>query len=302
MRVFVTGASGHIGAAVVPELLQAGHEVIALARSDSSAAVLEQRGAEVVRGDLADLDILRAAAASADGVIHLAFDHDAMRAGDLAGAGAADLSAARALADGLGGDGKPLVGTSGTLMLTLGGLDRVGTEDDTIDGGYRVDTENFVVGLADRGIRSSVVRLPPVVHSPIDKHGFVPTLIGIARATGRSGYVEEGANRWPAVHTLDAARLYRLALEGAPAGSRLHAVGDEGVPVRGIAEAISRHPGVPTASIPAEEAPAQFGFLGFAVVLDNPTSSARTRDLLVWTPAHADLLADLDDGHYFSAA
>src|SRR5262249_28660227 len=160
----------------------------------SSASVLRERGAEVVRGDLSDLDGLRDAASAADGVIHLAFDHDAMRAGDLAGAGAADLAAARALADGLGGNAKPLVGTSGTLMRTLGGLDRVGTEDDAIDGGYRVDTENFLVGLADRGIRSSVLRLPPVVHSALDKHGFVPMLIDVARATGRSGYVGDGAN------------------------------------------------------------------------------------------------------------
>lgn len=302
MRVFVTGASGHIGAALVPDLLQAGHEVVGLARSDSSAAVLEQRGADVVRGDLADLDGLREAASAADGVIHLAFDHDAMRAGDLESAGASDLAAAHALADGLGGDPKPFVGTSGTLMLTLGGLDRVGTEDDAIDGGYRVDTENFVVGLADRGIRSSVLRLPPVVHSSLDMHGFIPMLIEIARATGRSGYVEDGANRWPAAHTLDVARLYRLALEGAPAGSRLHAVDDEGIPLRQIAEAIGRHLGVSTASIPADEVQTQFGFAALVVALDNPATSARTRELLDWTPSHPGLLADVDEGHYFAAA
>ena len=302
MRVFVTGASGHVGAALVPDLLQAGHEVVGLARSDSSAAVLEQRGAGVVRGDLADLDGLREAASAADGVIHLAFDHDAMRAGDLEGAGAADLAAARALADGLGGEGKPFVGTSGTLMLTLGGLDRVGTEDDTIGGGYRVDTENFVVGLSERGIRSSVLRLPPVVHSSLDKHGFIPMLIGVARSTGRSGYVEDGFNRWPAAHTLDVARLYRLALEGAPAGSRLHAVGDDGIPLREIAESIGRNLGLPTASIAGDEVEAHFGFAAFVVALDNPTSSTRTRKLLSWEPMHPGLLADLDEGHYFSAA
>ena len=302
MRVFVTGASGHIGAALVPDLLQAGHEVVGLARSDSSAAVLEQRGADVVRGDLAELDGLREAASAADGVIHLAFDHDAMRAGDLESAGASDLAAAHALADGLGDDAKPFVGTSGTLMLTLGGLDRVGTEDDAIDGGYRVDTENFVVGLADRGIRSSVLRLPPVVHSSLDKHGFVPMLIEIARATGRSAYVEDGANRWPAAHTLDVARLYRLALEGAPAGSRLHAVDDEGIPLRQIAEAIGRHLGVSAASIPADEVQTQFGFAALVVALDNPATSARTRELLDWTPTHPGLLADVDEGHYFAAA
>ena len=302
MRVFVTGASGHIGAALVPDLLQAGHEVVGLARSDSAAAVLQQRGADVVRGDLADLDGLREAASAADGVIHLAFDHDAMRAGDLEGAGASDLAAARALVDGLGGGAKPFVGTSGTLMLTLGGLDRVGTEDDAIDGGYRVDTENFVIALADRDIRSSVLRLPPVVHSSLDKHGFIPMLTGVARATGRSGYVEDGANRWPAAHTLDVARLYRLALEGAPAGSRLHAVDDQGIPLLQIAEAIGRNLGVPSASIPTDEVQSHFGFAAFVVGLDNPTTSARTRALLDWKPTHPGLLADLDEGHYFAAA
>jgi nucleoside-diphosphate-sugar epimerase len=302
MRVFVTGASGHIGSALVPDLLNAGHDVVGLARSDSSAAVLRQRGAEVVRGDLADLDGLREAASGADGVIHLAFDHDAMRVGDLEAAGAADLAAATALADGLGGDGKPFVGTSGTLMLTLGGLDRVGTEDDTIDAGYRVDTENFVVGLAERGIRSSVLRLPPVVHSSLDQHGFVPMLIQAARASGRSGYVGDGANRWPAAHTLDVARLYRSALEEAPAGSRLHAVDDDGIPVRQIAEAIGRKLGVPSASIPTDEVQAHFGPVAFVVALDNPTTSVRTRELLNWEPTHPGLLADLDEGHYFTGA
>jgi hypothetical protein len=215
---------------------------------------------------------------------------------------------ARALAEGLGVDGKPFVGTSGTLMLTLGGVERVervahaGTEDDTIDGGYRVDTENFVVGLAGRSIRASVLRLPPVVHSSLDKHGFVPTLIEIARAAGRPGYVGQGANRWPAAHTLDVARLNRLALEGAPAGSRLHAVDDDGIPSRQIAEAIGHNLGVPTASIPTEELEAHFGFVAFAVALDNPTTSVRTRELLGWKPTHPGLLANLDEGHCFTTA
>jgi nucleoside-diphosphate-sugar epimerase len=302
MRVFVTGASGHVGAALVPELVGAGHEVVGLARSDASAAVLEQRGAEVVHGDLADLDLLRDTAAAADGVIHLAFDHDAMRAGDLEGAGASDLAAARALADGLDGGGKPFVGTSGTLMLALGGLDRVGTEDDALAGGYRVDTENFIIGLADREIRSSVLRLPPVVHSSLDKHGFVPMLIATAREQGHSGYVDEGRNRWPAGHTLDVARLYRLALEGAPPGSRLHAVGDSGIAVREIAETIGRMLGLPAVSFPASQAQAQFGFLALVIALDNPTTSAHTRELVGWEPAHPSLLADLQQGHYFAAA
>lgn len=303
MRVLVTGASGHIAAALVPELVRAGHEVVGLARSDSAAKVVEERGARVVRADLADLDTLRAAASEVDGVVHLAFDHAAMAAGNLAAAAETDLAAAAALADGLGGgDAKAFVGTSGTLMLALAGMDRVGSEDDAIDGGYRVGTENYVIGLAAAGIRSSVVRLPPVVHSLLDLHGFVPMLIGTARATGRSGYVGEGSNRWPAAHTLDVARLYRLALEAAPAGSRLHAVDDEGIPLRRIAEVIAAKLGVPTATIPSESVPEHFGPLAFVIALDNPTSSARTRKLLGWEPEQPGLLADLDRGHYFAAS
>jgi nucleoside-diphosphate-sugar epimerase len=300
MRVFVTGASGHIGSAVVPELLQGGHGVTGLARSDASAAALTAQGAAVQRGDLDDLDGLREAASAADGVIHLAFKHDAMQAGDLEGAANADLAAVEALAESLVGTDKPLVGTSGTLLLAMAGLTRAGTEEDTMPGGYRIDAENLVIGLADRGVRSSVVRLPPTVHSDLDKHGFVPTLIAQARAAGRAGYLGDGANGWPAGHTLDAARLYRLALENAPAGSRLHAVGDEGVPFREIAEAIGRNLGVPAASIPPEEAESQFGFLAMFVGVDNPTSSTRTRQLLDWEPTRPGLIADMDEGHYFA--
>ncbi len=255
-------------------------------------------GAAVRRGDLDDLAGLGEAASAA--VIHLAFNHDAIRAGDFAAAAAADLAAIHALAEPLVGTGKALVGTSGTAMLARLGLDRAGTEDDVIDGGYRIDAENAIIALADRGVRSSVVRLPPVAHSTLDKHGFVPTLIAGARAAGRSGYLGDGANRWPAGHTLDAARLYRLALENAPAGSRLHAVGDEGIPVRLIAETIGRHLGVPTESIPSDESEAQFGWLASLISVDNPTSSARTRQLLGWKPTHPGLIADLDEGHYFT--
>jgi len=300
MRVFVTGASGHIGSAVVPELLEAGHEVVGLARSDASAAALASLGAAVHRGDLDDLDGLREAASAADGVIHLAFKHDAMLTGDFEAAAAADLAAIDAMAEPLVGTGKVLVGTSGTGMLAFAGLDRAGTEDDVIAGGYRVDCENMIIALADRGIRSSVVRLPPVVHSTLDKHGFIPMLIAGARAAGRSGYLGDGANRWPAGHTLDAARLYRLALERAPAGTRLHAVGDEGIPVRQIAETIGRHLGVPTVSIPSEEAETQFAWLAGFVAVDNPSSSALTQQLLEWQPTHPGLIADLDAGHYFA--
>jgi nucleoside-diphosphate-sugar epimerase len=245
---------------------------------------------------------LREAASAADGVIHLAFKHDAMRAGDYAGAVAADLAAVHAFADALAGTGKPLVGTSGTGMLSRAGLERAGAEEDVIAAGPRVDAENTVIGLADRGVRSSVVRLPPVVHSTLDKHGFIPTLIASARAAGRSGYLGDGANRWPAGHTLDAGLLYRLALEKAPAGSRLHAVGDEGIPVRQIAQTIGRHLGVPTSSIPAEQAEAQFGWLAPFITVDNPTSSARTQQLLEWKPTHPGLIADLDQGHYLTTA
>jgi nucleoside-diphosphate-sugar epimerase len=300
MRVFVTGASGHIGSAVVPELLNAGHEVVGLARSDNSARVLEAAGAEVRRGDLDDLDGLRSAAASADGVIHLAFKHDQMRTGEFPAAVAADLAAIQALASGLEGTGKPFVISSGTLMLAFAGITgRPGTEADFASSGPRVDAENFVIGLADRGVRSSLVRLPPIVHSSLDHHGFAHVLIGIARQKGVSGYVGDGSNRWPSVHTLDAARAYRLALESAPAGSRLHAVADEGIPFRDIASVIGRGAGVPTASISASDAAEQFAFLGGFVGVDNPTSSELTRKVLGWDPVEPGLLEDLKHGHYF---
>jgi nucleoside-diphosphate-sugar epimerase len=301
MRVFVTGASGHIGSAVVPELLAAGHRVVGLARSEGSAAALTAAGAEVRRGDLDDLDGLSEAAAAADGVIHLAFKHEAMRSGDFAGAVAADLRAIEAIGAALDGSGKPFVSTSGTLMLAFAGITgRAGTERDVVDAGPRIAAENTVVGFAEHGVRSAVVRLPPLVHSTLDHHGFGPTLIGIARSKGVSGYVADGSNRWPAVHTLDAAHVYRLALESAPAGSRLHAVADEGVPFRDIAEVIGRKLGLPTASIAADDASDHFSFLGPFVSLENPCSSELTRDWLGWEPTHPGLIEDLDHGHYFA--
>lgn len=302
MRVFVTGASGHIGSAVVPELLNAGHEVVGLARSDNSARALEATGAEVRRGDLDDLDGLRSAAASADGVIHLAYKHEEMGAGNVAAAVAADLAAIQALAAALDGTAKPLVSTSGTAMLIPAGITgRPGTEADIAPAGSgpRVDAEHLVLGLAERGVRSSLVRLPPIVHSSLDHHGFAHVLIGIARQKGVSGYVGDGSNRWPSVHTLDAARVYRLALEGAPAGSRFHAVADEGIPFRDIASVIGRGAGVPTASISASDAAEQFAFLGGFVGVDNPTSSEVTRKVLGWDPVEPGLLEDLEHGHYF---
>ncbi len=300
MRVFVTGASGHIGSAVIPELLGAGHEVVGLARSDKSALTLTAAGAKVQRGDLDDLGSLRESCAAADGVIHLAFKHEAMRAGDMAAAVEADLRAVEAMGGVLAGTGKPLVTASGTLLLALAGLGRAGTEADVLQGGPRIDAENAVVAFAERGVRSSVVRLPPTVHSSLDHHGFVPTLIAIARSKGSSAYVADGSSRWPAGHTLDVARLFRLALEAAPACSRLHAVGDEGVPFRAIAGAIGRHLDVPVVSITPEDADAQLSFLGSFVQLDNPTSSARTQELLGWRPTHPGLIEDLDQGHYFA--
>jgi nucleoside-diphosphate-sugar epimerase len=300
MRVFVTGASGHIGSAVVPELLQAGHQVVGLARSDSSAGALTAVGAEARRGDLDTLDGLREAARAADGVIHLAFREDLMRSGDLAGAVAADLAATEAIASALEGTGKPLVTSSPTLVLALMGITgRTVTEADFAPGGPRVDAENFVIGLAGRGVRSSVVRLPPTVHSSLDHHGLTHSLIGIARQSGVSGYVGDGANRWPSVHTLDAARLYRLALESAPAGSRLHAVAEEGIPFRDIAAAIGRGLGVPLASFPAAEADEHFAFLSAFVGADNVVSSEVTRKAVGWEPTHPGYLEDLEHGHYF---
>jgi len=299
MRVFVTGASGHVGSAVVPELLAAGHQVTGLARSEESAAKLTAAGADVVRGHIDDTGCLVEAASAADGVIHLAFRHEAMLAGDHMSAVETDLRASHALGEALAGTGKPLVTTSGTLMVA--GLGRIATEADTRQSGPRVDAENVVIALADRGVRSSVVRLPPTVHSSLDQHGFIPVLISIARRHGAAAYVGDGSSRWPAGHTLDAAILYRLALESAPAGSRLHAVGDEGVPFREIAETIGRNLDVPVVSISPAEAEAHFGFLGSLVVLDDPTSSARTQELLGWKPAHAGLIEDMDEGHYFAS-
>jgi nucleoside-diphosphate-sugar epimerase len=300
MRVFVTGASGFIGRAVVEELLGAQHEVLGLARSDEAAAALRAAGIDVHRGSLDDPASLAEGARACDGVIHLAYKHDFT---DMAAAARDDRAAVRAMGEALRATDKPLSIASGTLALAVGfspPLGRTGTEEDVPNlPGPRIDTETDLIELAHTGVRTSSVRLAPTVHGEGD-HGFVPRLISIAREGGVSAYVGDGANRWPAVHRRDAARLFRLALESAPAGTRLHAVGDEGVAFRDIAASIGRHLDVPVRSLPAAAADAHFGFLGRLVALDNPTSSALTQRRLGWTPTHASLLADLDEGHYFS--
>jgi nucleoside-diphosphate-sugar epimerase len=301
MRVFVTGASGHIASAVIPELLSHGHQVVGLARSDASAQAVAALGAEARRGDLDDLDGLAAAAAEADGVIHLAFKHEAMRTGDLMGAIDSDMAAHQAIGDALVGTGKPFVSTGGTLMLAMAGITgRAGTEDDQSEGGPRVDAANHTVGLAQRGVRTSVVRLAPMVHSDLDHHGFTHALIDFARENGVAAYTGDGSNRWPAANTYDIGVLYRLALEIAPAGSTLHGVGDTGIPRKVIAETIAGKLGIEARSISDDQAPQYLGFLAPFAGLDNPTSNDKTRALLGWEPTHPGWIEDVQTGHYFA--
>jgi nucleoside-diphosphate-sugar epimerase len=305
MRVFVTGASGWIGSAVVPELIAAGHQVIGLARSDASAQALTAAGAEVQRGTIDDLDTLRSAAEASDGVIHLAFKHDLAFTGDFEGAAGADRAAVDVLGEALAGSDRPLVIASGTLGVSPGHL---ATEEDGHETAgaaawgpgpaARHATAEFVLSLASRGVRSSVMRLPPTNHGDGD-NGFMATIVAIARERGVSGYIGDGANRWPAVHRLDSARLFSLAVQKAPAGSTLHAVADEGVPIREVAEVIGRHLGVPVVSVSPEDAGEHFTWLAGFLGLDSPASSALTRELMGWEPAQPGLIADLDEGHYF---
>jgi nucleoside-diphosphate-sugar epimerase len=301
MRVFITGPSGHIGSAVIPELLNNGHHVVGLARSDASAEAVAGLGAEVRRGHLDDLDGLTRAASEADGVIHLAFKHEAMRTGDFMGAVGSDLAAIQAMGEALVGTDKPFVTTGGTLMLALAGITgRPGNEDDQSAGGPRVDAANYTVSLAQRGVRSSVIRLAPMVHSDLDRHGFTHALIGFARENGAAAYTGDGSNRWPAANTYDVGVLYRLALESAPAGSTLHGVSEGGIPRRVIAETIAGKLGLGTRSITDEEAQRYLGFLASFAGLDNPTSNDKTRKLLGWEPTHPGWVEDVEAGHYFA--
>jgi nucleoside-diphosphate-sugar epimerase len=292
MRVFVTGAGGHIASAVIPELIGAGHEVTGLARSEASAAAVKALGADVRLGDTGDLDAMREAATGADAVIHLAFNHEVMATGDMAGAAAMDMATVRAFGDALAGTGKAFIGIG---MATAADGAPIASANP------RSAVAREIAGFAGRGIRSMLVAIPPVVHSRRDTGGFIPTLIRTARAAGVSGYVGDGANRWPAVHTLDLASLYRLALDKAPAGSQLVAAAEEGIAVRDIAETIARHLGIPAVSVPAEQATRHFGPFGMVMTLGlPPLANADTRRLLGWQPAHPGLLADLDEGHYFA--
>jgi nucleoside-diphosphate-sugar epimerase len=298
MRVFVTGATGFIGSAVVTELIEAGHEVVGLARSEQAAESLEKAGAAVLRGALDDPDSLNHGAATAEGVIHTAYIHDFSRMQDAADT---DRWAIETLGAALVDSGRPLVITSGTALIRPG---HVVTEEDMANPDSaphpRLGTESMVIALADRGVRSVIVRPGASVHD-VGDHGFVPFLINLARTRGVSGYISDGANRWPAVHRLDAASLYRLALERAPAGSVYHAIGDEGVPTRDIAEVIGRHLNVPVVSIAPERAAAHFDWMAAFWAVDAPASSALTQARLGWSPTHPGLLEDLEQGHYFQS-
>lgn len=292
MHVFLTGATGFLGSAIIPELLKAGHTVLGLARSDAGAEKLTKAGASVLRGTLDETSVLAQGAASSDGVIHAGFIHDFK---DYAAACATDKAAIEALASALEGSGKPLVITSGTLGMPQG---RLAFEDDVIDSATgRVLSENTAIAFAERGVRVSVVRLPPSVHGEGDG-GFVASMIKVAREKGFAAYVGNGLNVWSTVHRLDAAKLFRLALENGEAGSKFHGVAEEGVPLKDIAGVIGQHLNVPVVSKSPAEAGEIFGFIGMVIPLDNPVSSEKTQTRLGWHPEQASLLADMEE-YYF---
>ena len=293
MRAFVTGATGFIGSAVVLELLTSGHQVLGLARSEKAAKELVAAGAEVHRGSLEDLESLRSGVAAADGVIHTAFIHDFSNYGPAA---EADRRAIETLGAALAGSDRPLIITSGTLLAQCQGP--LATEADASNPNFPRKSEEAAVALAARGVRASVLRLPPSVYGTGD-HGFVPRLISIARKKGVSAYIGDGLNRWPAVHRLDASHLYRLALEKGGARERYHGVADEGVPARDIAEVIGRQLNVPVVSKSREEAADHFGWIGRFFGIDGPASSAQTQQRLGWRPVQPGLIADLNAEHYF---
>ena len=319
MKVFVTGATGLLGFAIVNELVAAGHQVTGLARSDASAKKLADAGAQSLRGDIEDLEVLRVGAAKADGVIHTAFYHQISHIPlgtrlkvflgglptviverFLKAALDADRRALETMGSALRGSGRPLLGTFGTMQMKPG---QIATEDDLYDpesaGGLRGATESVLRRLASQGVRSAMMRLPPIVHGKDDRNGFVPLLIKTAQKKKEAAYIGDGTNRWGAVHKEDAARLYRLVLEKGVAGSAYHAVAEEGIAFREIAQWIGSELGVPVVSKSAAEAGKQFSFLAGFVMADNPVSSKLTQERMGWEPARAELFVDLRDGGYF---
>ena len=294
MRIFVTGATGFVGSAIVPELIGAGHQVLGLARSDAAAASLTAAGADVQRGLLEDLESLRKGAGAADAVIHARFIHDFA---NYAAAAETDRRAIETIGAVLAGSDRPFIVTSGTALTAPG---RVATESDSANSTFPRKSEQAAASAAAGGARVSVLRLPPSVHG-VGDHGFVQLLIRLAREKGVSAYVGEGVNRWPAVHRLDAAGLYMLALEKSPMAPRYHAVADEGVPFREIAQVIGRRLNIPVVSKSPEEASDHFGWFAHFAALDCPASSVQTQEQLGWCPTQPSLIPDIDQPSYFEA-